>query len=1156
MYNYISFTFFRGVLGDRRRNYFWSGSVTDSVVGAFLTQNVSDALSSKAYMEVASRWPAKTIITSNGGDGNSNLPYLDDAADTIDWESVRTVPHAELAEVIKCRGMHTVLSGNIQAFLTHVRNYNLLKKAPNWAGLGASDDDVMVTTEAMLTAIEQCEEENGNIVSPINTEIKVGANGMLTTFEDETAEIPAQPKDHRCCNSSLKRAHMDLAYEEGPISSPSSEVSNTAALATVFKDHILSTSADLLSLEWLRNAPDDEARSFLMNVNGLGRKSVACIMLLTLGKKEFPVDTNVGRICSRLGWIPLDSDDSIEDLDDYAPEPEVHAYLRSRLLGFDIETLYELHYQMITLGKVFCSKVSPNCNACPMRGDCEYAKNNGPSLHGRKKAKTTADVYTPAEFDLAVQQGSVGNTAAEFAAEFLGPGSAQGFKEVGGPTEKDKRVHWRTMQKFKRLEAKREAQALAILEHALRYSTLPLEELILARRTRPRSRGLRRPRGSAVDPIPPLQRTETEFTVLDTALSLQRPYPINWLPLDRMRLEAQGQVLPSVWDACSFEVVQDKGEASALAPRVEEEEDPSEWLMVKEASAKPDFQGGLFPKQREEKKEDNDSMLELQLTSSCFDDMPAVPAVWDLADFPPPPPGPFLPPLEKPTGPPLVLKAKPMVEVSNTPDSGDYVMKVVSSSEFVRNQESAAPVIVPTPPQILPLKAITVEVLRDEIGATPLEFVPEERMMEADLNADKIDISSLPGDEPSTTVIKLVSETATPQPTLPSVAEAMQTENVSAADTASAFGQEVLFNTRERIGEDAEEGPISAVNKTFLPTSPSILLAKAPVLDVEAECRRLQQLALALANVDEAMSTLQEGTDNSEQRKQLLELSLKALNIDLTLTVDSADAVVAAGRRNYRNLARVLHPDKCNHPGAVAAFSALAMAMDIVANYGCTAGAGMEHISKNNVSNNPSEGIATEVDPNATTTGAALCAPAIVSIEHSKVWNQHRLVVSGHILPPHVQASFPHLGRDTIENKTEQVMFVSLENIPTFQRERIAGRFDPGAGVNGSSRQDLETNSTDEVRGVMERLVDAVCENEEELQEAGIFDGEERRSDEFVEGMLLITCRAALRGRFPLNGTYFQINEVFVDHTTATEPIKVSFERCIAKQSALNFLHF
>ena len=45
---------------------------------------------------------------------------------------------------------------------------------------------------------------------------------------------------------------------------------------------------------------------------GLGRKSVACIMLLCLRMQEFPVDVNVGRICSRLGWIPLDSELGIE----------------------------------------------------------------------------------------------------------------------------------------------------------------------------------------------------------------------------------------------------------------------------------------------------------------------------------------------------------------------------------------------------------------------------------------------------------------------------------------------------------------------------------------------------------------------------------------------------------------------------------------------------------------------------------------------------------------------------------------------------------------------------------------------------------------------------------------------------------------------------
>ena len=45
---------------------------------------------------------------------------------------------------------------------------------------------------------------------------------------------------------------------------------------------------------------------------GLGRKSAACVLLLALGMRDFPVDTNVGRICARLGWIPLDSEQALE----------------------------------------------------------------------------------------------------------------------------------------------------------------------------------------------------------------------------------------------------------------------------------------------------------------------------------------------------------------------------------------------------------------------------------------------------------------------------------------------------------------------------------------------------------------------------------------------------------------------------------------------------------------------------------------------------------------------------------------------------------------------------------------------------------------------------------------------------------------------------
>ena len=179
-----------------------------------------------------------------------------------------------------------------------------------------------------------------------------------------------------------------------------------------------------LSLEWLRRTKADEARAWLLGVAGLGRKSVACVLLLALGIREFPVDVNVGRICARLGWIPLDAEQALEvrtrqhdiimfsktkvslritavcalqDMDQYAPEPEVHKYLHNRcdryylsrasaphslpllqysdalwehpcmclphailnfhtspcrLMRFDVEILYEIHYHMITLGKV------------------------------------------------------------------------------------------------------------------------------------------------------------------------------------------------------------------------------------------------------------------------------------------------------------------------------------------------------------------------------------------------------------------------------------------------------------------------------------------------------------------------------------------------------------------------------------------------------------------------------------------------------------------------------------------------------------------------------------------------------------------------------------------------------------------------------------
>lgn len=51
---------YRQILGDRNlREGQWGGSVLDSVVGAFLTQNATDALSSQAFMMLMAHYPAQ-----------------------------------------------------------------------------------------------------------------------------------------------------------------------------------------------------------------------------------------------------------------------------------------------------------------------------------------------------------------------------------------------------------------------------------------------------------------------------------------------------------------------------------------------------------------------------------------------------------------------------------------------------------------------------------------------------------------------------------------------------------------------------------------------------------------------------------------------------------------------------------------------------------------------------------------------------------------------------------------------------------------------------------------------------------------------------------------------------------------------------------------
>jgi endonuclease-3 len=113
-----------------------------------------------------------------------------------------------------------------------------------------------------------------------------------------------------------------------------------------------------LDLEFLRGLPVDEARAWLTRFKGVGPKTAAIVLLFSLGRPAFPVDTHVHRVTGRLGLRPeaMSADDC-------------HAHFE-RLLP--PETYYAAHLNLIRHGREVCHARNPECGRCVLRRMCVY----------------------------------------------------------------------------------------------------------------------------------------------------------------------------------------------------------------------------------------------------------------------------------------------------------------------------------------------------------------------------------------------------------------------------------------------------------------------------------------------------------------------------------------------------------------------------------------------------------------------------------------------------------------------------------------------------------------------------------------------------------------------------------------------------------------
>ncbi|MEW5827349.1 MAG: endonuclease III [Chloroflexota bacterium] len=115
-----------------------------------------------------------------------------------------------------------------------------------------------------------------------------------------------------------------------------------------------------LDLSFLKDMPLEEAHAWLTRFKGVGPKTAAIVLLFSLGRPAFPVDTHIYRVTGRIGLRPEKM--SVE---------EAHPYLESL---FPPETYYAGHLNLIRLGREICQARKPRCEVCPLNGLCDYAR--------------------------------------------------------------------------------------------------------------------------------------------------------------------------------------------------------------------------------------------------------------------------------------------------------------------------------------------------------------------------------------------------------------------------------------------------------------------------------------------------------------------------------------------------------------------------------------------------------------------------------------------------------------------------------------------------------------------------------------------------------------------------------------------------------------
>ena len=189
----------------------------------------------------------------------------------------------------------------------------------------------------------------------------------LPPMEELIFTVLTQHTSDKNADKAFNSLMSNLKNFETILETKSSEISrliHMGGLANIKSKRILSILKEIkertgnLKIDFLSNMQPEDAREWLISLNGVGLKTASCVLAFSFGFPVIPVDTHIHRVSQRIGLINKNIN-----------ADKAHKILESIITP---KNRYKFHVLLINHGRNQCYSRKPICKTCSIVEMCQF----------------------------------------------------------------------------------------------------------------------------------------------------------------------------------------------------------------------------------------------------------------------------------------------------------------------------------------------------------------------------------------------------------------------------------------------------------------------------------------------------------------------------------------------------------------------------------------------------------------------------------------------------------------------------------------------------------------------------------------------------------------------------------------------------------------